>query len=125
MKMLSVFVLLFASSMWLHAADPDGFGLWKGEIVQNSGKQLASKIDDQKLAFLSLATYQNHLLGIAHREGDGSAELHETQADILIVETGEATLIVGGTMVDPKNIETSRGAGFVNSGWRDQTTCCR
>ena len=49
--------------MWLHAADPDGFGLWKGETI-GTGKQLASKIDDQKFAFLSLGTYQNHLMGL-------------------------------------------------------------
>ena len=44
-------------------------------------------------------------MGISHREGDGSAELHETQVDILIVESGEATLVVGGTMVAPKTIK--------------------
>jgi mannose-6-phosphate isomerase-like protein (cupin superfamily) len=105
MKILPVVVLVLASAMWLQAADPDGFGLWKGETIQNSGKQLASKIDDQKFAFLSLATYQNHLMGVAHREGDGSAELHETQADVMVVETGEATLVVGGTIVDPKTVK--------------------
>jgi mannose-6-phosphate isomerase-like protein (cupin superfamily) len=44
-------------------------------------------------------------IGISHREGDGSAELHETQTDILIVDTGTATLIVGGTMVSPKTVK--------------------
>ncbi len=105
MKMLSVVVLLLASATWLRAADPDGFGLWKGDAVKNSGKELASKIDDQKFAWQPLGTYQNHLMGISHREGDGSAELHETQVDILIVESGEATLVVGGTMVEPKTVK--------------------
>ncbi len=105
MKMLSVVVLLLASATWLRAADPDGFGLWKGDAVKNSGKELASQIDDQKFAWQPLGTYQNHLMGISHREGDGSAELHETQVDILIVESGEATLVVGGTMVEPKTVK--------------------
>jgi mannose-6-phosphate isomerase-like protein (cupin superfamily) len=102
MKMLSVVVILFASATWLRAADPEGFALWKAAAVNHSGKELASKIDDQRFAWQSLGTYQNHLIGISHREGDGSAELHETQVDILIVESGEATLVVGGTMVEPK-----------------------
>jgi mannose-6-phosphate isomerase-like protein (cupin superfamily) len=105
MKMLFAFVLLLTSTTWLHAADPEGFGLWKGAAVESSGKELAGKIDDQKFAWQPLATYDNHLMGISHREGDGSAELHETQADIMIVESGAATLIVGGTMVAPKTVK--------------------
>jgi mannose-6-phosphate isomerase-like protein (cupin superfamily) len=105
MKILWVFTVLFASTTLLRAADPEGFEIWKGAAVSESGKALAGKMDDQKFAWLPMATYSNHLIGLSHREGDGSAELHETQADILIVETGEATLVVGGTMVAPKTVK--------------------
>jgi mannose-6-phosphate isomerase-like protein (cupin superfamily) len=105
MKLLSVAIALLVSTSSLRAADPEGFALWKGTMVKDSGKELASKIDDQKFAWQLLATYQNHLMGISHREGDGSAELHETQVDILIVESGEATLLVGGSMLTPKTIK--------------------
>jgi len=33
-----------------------------------------------------------------HREANGQAEWHETEADVFVVESGEATLLVGGTM---------------------------
>jgi mannose-6-phosphate isomerase-like protein (cupin superfamily) len=105
MKMLFVAIVVLTSANSLRAADPEGFALWKGTMVKNSGKELTSKIDEQKFAWLPLATYQNHLMGISHREGDGSAELHETQVDILIVESGEATLVVGGTMIASKTIK--------------------
>jgi mannose-6-phosphate isomerase-like protein (cupin superfamily) len=105
MKRLALLFLLLASTTQLRAADPEGFGLWTGASIKNSGKELAGKIDDQKFSYQSLATYGNHLIGISHREGDGSAELHETQTDILIVDTGAATLIVGGTMVSPKTVK--------------------
>lgn len=105
MKMFPVVVLLLTCAVSLRAADPEGFGLWKGADVKNSGKELAGKIDDQKFAWQSLGAYGNHLIGISHREGDGSAELHETQTDIMIVDTGAATLIVGGTMVAPKTVK--------------------
>ena len=105
MKMLCLVAILLVSSTRLCAADPEGFALWKADAVKNSGKELSKKIDDQKFAWLALGTYQNHLMGVSHREGDGSAELHETQVDILIVESGEATLVVGGTMVAPKTVK--------------------
>jgi mannose-6-phosphate isomerase-like protein (cupin superfamily) len=104
MKRLFVFFVLFAATTGLHAADPEGFGLWKNAAVKNSGKELASKLDDQKFAWQPLGTYESHLMGISHREGDGSAELHETQVDIWIVEDGEATLILGGTIVAAKTV---------------------
>jgi mannose-6-phosphate isomerase-like protein (cupin superfamily) len=116
MKTLWVFVVLLASTTWLRAADPEGFGLWKGAEVRNSGKDLANKMDEQKSAWLSMATYSNHLIGLSHREGDGSAELHETQADIFVVETGEATLVVGGKMVAPKTLKPHEVRGSAIEG---------
>jgi mannose-6-phosphate isomerase-like protein (cupin superfamily) len=105
MKTPYLLVLLLASATWLHAADPEGFGLWKAAAIKNSGKELAGKIDNQKFSFQSFGTYGNHMIGLSHREGDGSAELHETQTDILIVDTGDATLVVGGTMIGPKTVK--------------------
>jgi mannose-6-phosphate isomerase-like protein (cupin superfamily) len=116
MKMLFVAIVVLTSANSLRAADPEGFALWKGTMVKNSGKELTSKIDEQKFAWLPLATYQNHLMGISHREGNGSAELHETQVDILIVEGGEATLVVGGTMIAPKTIKPHEVRGTAIEG---------
>lgn len=105
MKKRALFVALLISATSLGASDPPDFGLWKAALVSNSAEELSSKIDDQKFSWQGLGTYENHLIGISHREGDGSAELHETQTDIMIVEAGNARLIVGGTMVAPKTIK--------------------
>jgi len=99
MKFIALFI---ASAAWLAAADPTGFGQWKGAELKEAAKKLAPKIDQKKLASEALASYGNHSLSLIHREGSGEAELHETQADIFIVESGEATLVVGGTVVEPK-----------------------
>jgi mannose-6-phosphate isomerase-like protein (cupin superfamily) len=37
---------------------------------------------------------------VVHREGPAEAEYHATQADILVIESGEGTLTYGGTMVN-------------------------
>jgi mannose-6-phosphate isomerase-like protein (cupin superfamily) len=105
MRIASVFVVLLLCVTVLHAGDPEGFGLWKSAAIQTTGKELAGKIDDQKFAWQPLGNYDNHLIGISHREGDGSAELHQTQVDIWIVEAGEATLVLGGTIVEPKTVK--------------------
>lgn len=105
MKALFACVLLLACSAASNAADPEGFGLWKGSVVANASTELAPKIDDHKFAWLPLGTYPNHYLGVSHREGNGGAELHQTQVDIWIVEDGEATLVLGGTIVAPQTVK--------------------
>ena len=37
------------------------------------------------------------------REGDGAAETHNIQVDMITVISGEGTLVVGGTMVGAKS----------------------
>jgi mannose-6-phosphate isomerase-like protein (cupin superfamily) len=105
MKILCVVTVLITSVTVLHAGDPEGFSAWKATAIQNSGKELAGKMDNQKFAWQPLGNYENHLIGISHRESDGSAEVHETQVDIWIVESGEATLVLGGTVIDPKTVK--------------------
>jgi len=113
MEMKKLFVL-FAILTFVnisHAGDLEGFGVWKGATDQKADKDLARKMDDQKFAWQPLGTYNNHLIGISHREGDGRAEVHETQADIFIVNSGEATLVVGGTVVNPKTVKPNEIRG--------------
>jgi mannose-6-phosphate isomerase-like protein (cupin superfamily) len=107
MKSLSLFLFLafLATAMLPQASAPDGFALWKGDAVKKSGEELATQLDGQKFGFKPLGAYGNHNLGISRREGDGSAEVHETQVDVWIVQDGEATLIVGGTLVQPKTVK--------------------
>lgn len=95
----------------LNAADPAGFSQWKGAELKSYDKKLAPKIDAQKIGSASLATYGNHSLMILHREGSGQAEWHEKQADLFIVPSGEATLVVGGTVVDPNTTEPNEIRG--------------
>lgn len=47
------------------------------------------------------ADFGDHLLEISHREVDGRAELHKTKADVIVVQTGTATLVTGGEVIEP------------------------
>ena len=54
------------------------------------------------IATEQLGNFGKHSLMAAHRQGSGESEVHETVADIFIVQTGEATLVVGGKVVGGK-----------------------
>jgi mannose-6-phosphate isomerase-like protein (cupin superfamily) len=40
--------------------------------------------------------YGDHIVSISHREKSGFVEIHEKKADVMIVQSGTATLVVGG-----------------------------
>ena len=86
----------------LMAAEPSGIVVWSRSELKGYGKKLAPKMNEGKVASERLATFPNHFAMVAHREGDGEAELHEKQADLFVVESGEATLVFGGEVVSPK-----------------------
>jgi mannose-6-phosphate isomerase-like protein (cupin superfamily) len=93
---------LILAGFALPAGDPPGFYLWKSAELKGFSKSLAPKINDKKMASQSLGNYGNYTFNVAHREGSGEAEFHATQADVFFVQSGEATLVVGGEMVDGK-----------------------
>jgi len=100
MKLIAT-ALLFAGFV-LHAAEPAGFTLWKGSELKGFGKTLAPKMNAQKLATQQLTSFGNYLFMVAHREASGEAEVHHIVADIFVVQSGEATLVYGGEVVDGK-----------------------
>jgi len=102
MKKTALAALMVAVVVPLMAAEPTGVVVWSGSELKGYGKKLAPKINEGKVASERLATFPNHFAMIAHREGDGEAELHEKQADLFVVASGEATLVFGGEVVSPK-----------------------
>ena len=91
-----VFAAALLAATTIHAAEVPGLVLWKAAELREYGTKLAPKINEQKVASERLATWGNHLAMVAHREATGEAEVHEKQADVFVVQAGEATLVVGG-----------------------------
>lgn len=91
--------LLAAASAALVAAEPPGFVVWSAGELKSYSKTLAQKLSPQKVATQQLGQFGNHSAMIAHREGDGEAEVHEGMVDVFVVQTGSATLVVGGEVV--------------------------
>jgi quercetin dioxygenase-like cupin family protein len=87
----------------LFAAGPAGFLTWSPADLKNFEKKLQGKVDQYHVASERLPDMEGHSVLLIHREGTGQAETHETQADFVYVISGEATVVVGGTMVDGKS----------------------
>jgi mannose-6-phosphate isomerase-like protein (cupin superfamily) len=94
-------VLAAAAAVFMGtAADEGGFRHWAASQLKDEETKLAAK--DPKGAFETLADFGTHNLMMAVRHGNGVAELHEKMADVFVVRSGTATLVVGGEMVDGK-----------------------
>jgi mannose-6-phosphate isomerase-like protein (cupin superfamily) len=101
MKAFAIAILTAAAALPA-ASDPAGFELWKNGDLRAFEQKLSPKMNAQKVATQSMGSYGRDSFVMAHREGSGEAELHETKNDVMVIESGEATLVVGGTVVAPK-----------------------
>jgi mannose-6-phosphate isomerase-like protein (cupin superfamily) len=95
----------------MFAADPAGFVMWKAGDLRSYEKKLAPKVNEHKVANENLAKLGKYRTLEVHREGDGEVEIHETEADLMVINSGEATLLMGGTVMNPKKT----GAGEIRA----------
>jgi len=109
MKLLPI--LLLTAGFALPAGDPTGFYVWKGADLKNMAAQLAPKLSTSGGASDSLAKMDNYSFSINLRRASGGAEIHKTNTDVFVVERGEATLIVGGTIPDGKESQPNEVRG--------------
>jgi mannose-6-phosphate isomerase-like protein (cupin superfamily) len=86
---------------------PEGFEHWTADSLRQIDQTL--KVDAgrnaHRVAVQRLGDFPNDLFMLSRREADGIVEWHETQADIFFVQSGSATLLVGGTMVGGETVE--------------------
>lgn len=76
--------------------------------------KVAASKDGAKIVQDSLGHFPGYSMSYTRRTGNGIAELHHKQNDIFVVESGEATLVTGGTVIAPKTSapDEVRGTGI-------------
>jgi mannose-6-phosphate isomerase-like protein (cupin superfamily) len=84
------------------AADAPGVVHWSAASMKEFRARLSPKLDAQHVATERVADFGKYYFIAVLRNGSGQVELHENDADILFVQSGEGTLITGGTIVDQK-----------------------
>jgi len=109
MKRLWVLCLLafFLLPVTAQETLPSGFEHWTAASLKQIGGELSTEAakNPHHVGLRRLADFPNDLFLFSRREADGQPEWHETQADVFVVQSGSATLLVGGTMVGAETTE--------------------
>lgn len=108
--MKKLWSLLFLAIPFLAVSSQEqaasGFDHWSAASVQIMSSALATDAakDPHHFAVKQLADFPNESILLVHREADGAPEWHETQVDVMIVQSGSATLVVGGALVGGETV---------------------
>ena len=84
------------------AADPPGFALWSTAQLKQRDEALSKKVGADHSARETLADYGDHRFRLLYRDADGLPEQHDQIIDVVIVQSGEGTLLLGGKMINAK-----------------------
>lgn len=100
--LFKVILLLGLALSSASAVDPPGYVVWP--------KGLPPEGSSQKIQF------EHHSWSLAHRDKSGVVESHGTRTIVMIVQSGEATLVVGNDVVDAQNTSPAeiRGTSIRN-----------
>jgi mannose-6-phosphate isomerase-like protein (cupin superfamily) len=88
------------------ATSVEGFKYWSNKTLNGIGETLSQQAasDPHHFAVQQLGDFPNEAVLLVHREADGAPEWHETQVDVVMVQSGSATLLVGGTLVKGETV---------------------
>ena len=91
---------------------------WPKDKLAGYSSSLDAKVKDH-VAIEELGQFGSHFALMVHRTGTGTSESHAGDTDFYVVQAGEATLHVGGEIVEPETVSPGEGAGHVAQGRPD------
>jgi hypothetical protein len=86
----------------IFAADHPDFRVWRADELERRHLALSKKVGPDHSARETLADFGDHRFRYLHRNADGFPEQHDKIVDVVFVQSGEAVLQLGGTMLDKK-----------------------
>jgi mannose-6-phosphate isomerase-like protein (cupin superfamily) len=102
---------------------PAGFEHWNSSSLKTVAQALSSQAasDPHHVGVKQLADFPGEAILEVHRESDGQIEWHETQSDIFFVQSGTATLLVGGTYLNGETVAPhEKRNGTIQGGVREK-----
>src|SRR5262245_18593055 len=86
----------------MSAADPPGFKHWTAAELKQHDAELPKHMAADHSSRETLADYGDHRFRLLYRDADGNPEQHDNIVDVVFVQSGEGTLVMGGTMIGKK-----------------------
>jgi mannose-6-phosphate isomerase-like protein (cupin superfamily) len=102
---------------------PEGFQHWTAASLKDLEQTLKSEADASAhhMSVRALGDFPQDKFMLSRRQSDGIPEWHENQADVFFVQSGSATLVVGGTLVGAENTEPhEKRNGTIQGGVRQK-----
>jgi mannose-6-phosphate isomerase-like protein (cupin superfamily) len=93
------------------AAAPPGFAMWRGSDLKAHDAALSSHVGADHSSRETLAEFTDHRFRMLYRDADGNPEQHDTIIDIVMVQSGEGTLSLGGTMIGRRTTAPGESVG--------------
>ncbi len=113
MKLLSPLILLLIVATLAVANMPvvqlPNFAHWTAKELRGYEPRLQKEVGGpHKTSSVKLADYGSSNVAISHREANGIPEIHAHMDDYFVVESGTATLVIGGEVVNPRQEKDPR-----------------
>lgn len=112
--LLASLIAVIGIAAVVKVASPDlpNFAYWSAKELKGYEKPLREKVSGpHKTSSIKLADYGSSNVAISHREANGIPEVHAHMDDYFVVQSGEATLVIGGEVVNPKVVEPNETRG--------------
>ncbi len=125
MKKLWLVFLIAIPFLVVRSEEPvlQGFEHWTPANLQHAAQALGAEAatDPHHFAVKQLSDFPNEAFLLVHREADGQVEWHETQVDVFFVQSGSATLVVGGTLINGETVAPhEKRSGTIQGGTRQK-----
>jgi hypothetical protein len=98
MRVCLLFLLLVPS----FAAEESSFALWTPAAIGQHEAALMKNVAADHSSRETLADYGDHRFRLLYRDANGFPEEHDKIVDVVMVHSGEGTLMLGGTMSGKK-----------------------
>lgn len=119
MKIIQIcLVAIFVAAAVAQDSAPQGYEHWTASDLSSTAETMKAEAGSSAghVSAKRLANFSGDTLMLIRREGSGTPEWHETQADIFFVQSGSATLVVGGAMTGDAVTEPHERRGGTISG---------
>ena len=121
MKQLFVLLLTLCAAPVLAQSKSDVI-YWPASTLSGYSPTLKGRQTEKKTMSASeiLSDLGNHKFEILRRDGSGAGELHQNWTDIFIVQSGEGTILYGGSIENAKDTGNGEIRGPKHVGGKSQ-----